>query len=58
MIEVLWSAPIADRSQGQKSITAFMTLQTVAYIRNDAETKHLQAFDCLQTEQEHFKQVM
>lgn len=58
MIEVLWSAPIADRSQGQKSITAFMTLQTVAYTRNDGETKQLQAFDHFQTEWEHFKQVM
>lgn len=35
-----------------------MTLQPVVYIRDDAETQHLQAFDCLQTEQEHFKQVM
>lgn len=58
MTEVLWSASIADSSQGQKSIAAFKTLQTVVYIRNDAETKHLEAFDRLQTEQEHFKQVM
>lgn len=41
MIQVLWSAPAADRSQGQKFITAFMILQPVAYIRDDAETQHL-----------------
>lgn len=39
-------------------MTGFMTLQPVAYIRDDTETQHLKAFDRLQTEQEHFKQVM
>lgn len=35
-----------------------MRLQPVAYTKDDVKTKHIQAIDNLQTEQEHFKQVI